>query len=191
MPAVRNSKAPRRSNMSKRFLVAWVVMFVAWMVEGFVVHGLLLSANYLTLPQLFRAQADAQGYFGWMLLAHVLVAGAYVWIYERGISPDRPWLGQGLRFGIAVAVLTAVPTYLIYYAVQPLPGALVVKQIVLDAIGIVILGVIVAWLYRRRPARRGAHRQDALMASSVASSRRTRIERECAADATSLPKRAV
>jgi hypothetical protein len=138
--------------MSKRFLVAWVVMFVAWMVEGFVVHGLLLNADYLTLPQLFRPPADAQGHFGWMVLAHVSVAGAYVWIYERGISADRPWLGQGLRFGIAVALLTALPTYIIYYAVQPLPGALVVKQVVFDAIGIVILSVIVAWLYRRRPA---------------------------------------
>ena len=138
--------------MSKRFLVAWVVMFVAWMVEGFVVHGFLLGADYLTLPQLFRPQADAQGYFGWMVVAHVLVAGAFVWIYERGISTDRPWLGQGLRFGIAVALLTAVPTYLIYYAVQPMPGSLVVKQVVLDAVGFVVLGLIVGWLYRPRAA---------------------------------------
>jgi hypothetical protein len=41
-----------------------------------------------------------------------------------------------------------VPTYLIYYAVQPLPGALVVKQIVFDAIGLLVFGIVVAWLYR-------------------------------------------
>jgi len=138
--------------MSKRFVMAWIVLLVAWMIEGFVVHGLLLSSDYLKLPQLFRAQDDAQGYFGWMLLAHVLVAGAFVWIYERGISTERPWLGQGLRFGVAVALLTVVPTYLIYYAVQPMPGALVAKQILFDAIGVVVLGVIAGWMYRPRGA---------------------------------------
>jgi hypothetical protein len=51
-----------------------------------------------------------------------------------------------------VALLTIVPTYLIYYAVQPMPGAMVVKQIVFDGIGTVLLGVIVGWLYRTRPA---------------------------------------
>jgi len=94
----------------------------------------------------------AQGYFGWMLLAHVLVAGAFVWIYERGISAERPWLGQGLRFGLAVALLTVVPTYLIYYAVQPMSGTLVAKQVLFDAIGVVVLGVIAGWMYRPRGA---------------------------------------
>jgi hypothetical protein len=138
--------------MSKRFVVAWVVLFVVWMLEGMVVHGMLLGGDYKALPQLFRPETDAQGYFGWMILAHVLVAGAFVWIYERGITPDKPWLGQGMRFGIAVALMTVVPTYLIYYAVQPLPAALVVKQIVFDAIGLLVFGVIVAWLYRPRAA---------------------------------------
>ena len=138
--------------MSKRFVIAWVVMFVAWMVEGFVVHGALLAGDYRALPQLFRAETDAQGYFGWMILAHIVLAGAYVWIYERGLAPDRPWLGQGVRFGIAVALLTVVPTYLIYYAVQPMPGAMVVRQIVFDGIGMVVLGILVGWLYRVRPA---------------------------------------
>jgi hypothetical protein len=39
-----------------------------------------------------------------------------------------------------------VPVYLIYYAVQPTPGMLVVKQIVFDSTLIVILGIIVAFL---------------------------------------------
>jgi len=136
--------------MSKRFVIAWVALFVAWMVEGFIVHGTLLGGDYLKLPQLFRPQADAQGYFGWMVLAHVVMAGAFVWIYRRGITADRPWLGQGLRFGAAVALLTVVPTYLIYYAVQPMPAALVVKQVVFEVIGVVALGALVGWLHRPR-----------------------------------------
>jgi hypothetical protein len=137
--------------MNKRFIVAWVVLFVLWMIEGMLVHGMLLGPEYQKLPQLFRSEADAQGYFGWMILAHVLVSGAFVWIYVRGIAPDKPWLGQGVRYGAAVALLTVVPTYTIYYAVQPLPGALVVRQIVFDVIGLLVFGIVVAWLYRPKP----------------------------------------
>ena len=59
----------------------------------------------------------------------------------------------GVRFGIAVALLTTVPTYLIYFVVQPMPGNVVVKQIVFDSVLMVILGMIAAWLYRDKPAR--------------------------------------
>jgi hypothetical protein len=44
----------------------------------------------------------------------------------------------------AVAVLMTIPMYLIYYAVQPWPGAVVVKQIVFDVIGVLAMGVVVA-----------------------------------------------
>jgi hypothetical protein len=71
-----------------------------------------------------------------------------VWIYARGVE-DTPWVGQGVRFGVAVALLTIVPTYMIYYVVQPMPGAMVVKQIVYDGILLVLLGLLVAYLYRR------------------------------------------
>ena len=133
--------------MSRKFLIAWAVVFIGWMAGSFVVHGTLLHDDYAGLPNLFRSEAESQHYFPLMLLAHVLLAGAFVWIYSRGVE-DRPWPSQGVRFGAAVALLTAVPMYLIYYAVQPMPRPLVVKQIVFDGILILLLGLLVAWLYR-------------------------------------------
>jgi hypothetical protein len=52
------------------------------------------------------------------------------------------------RYGIAVALLSFVPIYVIYYVVQPMPGSLVIKQIVLDGVLLLLLGAIVAYLYR-------------------------------------------
>ena len=60
--------------------------------------------------------------------------------------------GTGVRFGVAVALLTSVPTYLICF-VQPMPVGVVIKQIVFDGILLVILGTIVAWLYRNTASR--------------------------------------
>jgi hypothetical protein len=53
-----------------------------------------------------------------------------------------------VRFGVVVALLTIVPTYIIYFVVQPMPGEVVIKQILFDGVLMVILGTIVAWLYR-------------------------------------------
>jgi hypothetical protein len=133
--------------MNKKFFIAWIVLFVAWMAGSYAVHGALLHEDYAKLQTLFRPEAEAQKQFPLMVLAHVIMAGAFVWIYSRGIEA-KPWLGQGIRFGVAVALLTIVPTYLIYYVVQPMPGALVVKQIVFDSILVAILGIIAAFLYR-------------------------------------------
>jgi len=132
--------------MNKKFFLAWLVIFIAWYLGDFLVHGLLLSGDYAQVPQLMRPQAEQMHYFGVMLLAHVIMAGAFVWMYGRGIE-GKPWLEQGLRFGVAVALLAVVPVYLIYFAVEPLPGTLVTKQIVYDTILVLILGALTAALY--------------------------------------------
>jgi hypothetical protein len=134
--------------MIKKFAIAWIVLFVAWMAGSFVVHGVLLHDDYVNLSQLFRSEEEAGKYFPLMILAHVIMAGALVWIYSRGVDA-KPWPAQGLRFGVAIALLTVVPTYMIYYVVQPMPGILVAKQIVFDGLLIVLLGVIVSAVYRK------------------------------------------
>jgi len=117
------------------------------MLGSFVVHAMLLRDDYMKLPNLFRPEADGQQYFPWMILAHVIMAGAFVWFYSNG-AKTKSWLGQGLRFGLAVALLMILPIYTIYYVVQPTPGAIVIKQILFDSTLLVILGAVVAFVYR-------------------------------------------
>jgi hypothetical protein len=132
---------------NKRFLIAWAVLFVVWFVGSFVVHGVLLGSDYKQVANLFRPESEVGKYFPLMILAHVILSGAFVWIYARG-RENKPWLGQGVRFGIAIALLTIVPTYIIYYVIQPMPGATVVKQIVFDGCLIIILGVVTAFMLK-------------------------------------------
>ena len=99
------------------------------------------------LASLFRTEADSQRYFPLMIFAHVMAAGAFAWIYIRG-HEAKSWLPQGLRFGLAVALLTTIPNYIIYYAVQPMPSATVIKQIVFDSILMLILGAAAAYMNR-------------------------------------------
>jgi hypothetical protein len=134
--------------MNKQFVISVVVLFVVSMFLGFVVHGAMLAGDYAKLvPGVFRTPQDSQAHFAYMIAAHVSMAIGFTWIYRQG-RDNRAWLGQGVRFGAAVAVLTTIPTYLIYFAVQPLPSDLVAKQIVFDSIAVVILGIVTAALNR-------------------------------------------
>jgi hypothetical protein len=136
--------------MNKKFFIAWIVVFVLWLFGSYAIHGGLLSADYMQ-TNLMRAPADAQARFHWMLIAHAIIAGAFVWIYARGIE-SKPWLPQGIRFGIAAALLSIVPIHMIYYVVQPIPGMLAVKQIVFEGILVVVLGAVTAFIYKQPSA---------------------------------------
>lgn len=133
--------------MNKKFVISWVVVFVVWMAGSFAVHGAWLSDSYAMLPHMMRTETDAQALFHFMLLAHLLMAGAFVWIYQRG-TEDKPWVQQGLRFGVAVAIFAPIPTYMIYYTVQKMPGDLAVKQIIGDSLIVIIAALVAAFLNR-------------------------------------------
>ena len=138
--------------MNKKFFISWLIVFIVWMAGSFLVHGVLLGKEYASLPLMFRAEADSANYFHFMLLAHVSLSAALIWVYDRG-RENKEWLTQGLRFGVSIAFLTAIPTYMIYYAVQPMPGAMVIKQVAFDGGLLLVLGALIAFLYRDEPTR--------------------------------------
>ncbi len=138
--------------MNKRFWVCSVVMFFAAMLLSFVVHALLLSADYEALGTMYRDAEDGGRHFPWILLAHASLGFAMTWIFAKGFTHDRTTIGQGLRFGLAMALFSTIPGYLIQYAVQPLPPSLVAKQIVFGTLSMLVLGALLAWLQPRRHA---------------------------------------
>jgi hypothetical protein len=70
--------------MNKQFWISGVVVSVVAFVFGFVVHGLLLGNDYKAMQHLYRTPEEAQNYFHFMLLAHVLFGFAFTWIYRQG-----------------------------------------------------------------------------------------------------------
>jgi hypothetical protein len=134
--------------MGKKFWISGIVAGVLFYLLGFLVHGLILSGDYMKLRNLFRTEAESMSLMPIMIVANLMMGLAFAWIYRHGITAGAPWLAQGVRFGVAVALMSAVPMYLIYYVVQPWPAAVVVKQIILETICITLVAIVVAWLNR-------------------------------------------
>jgi hypothetical protein len=132
--------------MNAKFWITGVVLFVVTMAIGFLVHGTLLHPEYEALPSIMRNGPDAMAHFPYLLLAHVFFSFGVAWIYQQGVKPGVSWVTQGIRFGIALAFVTPVYMYLVYYSVEPMPGMLVAKQIIFDAIGCIIVGLVAAFI---------------------------------------------
>jgi hypothetical protein len=132
--------------MNAKALVSVAAIFALSLALGFAVRVALLAQGYDSSGS-FRFEQEASAYLPWIVLAHLFIAVGFVWLYlyARG---DEPFLAQGVRFGAGVAVLMTIPTGLMYYAAQPMPGMIIVQQIVYDTIGVIVMGVVVAWLNR-------------------------------------------
>jgi hypothetical protein len=133
--------------MTAKFWISAGVMFVLTFALSFGVHGGLLHSDYMKMLSWMRKPEDTHSLMPWMILAHAVFALGFTWVYLQG-REDKPWLAQGVRYGIAVACLAIIPTYLIYHVVTPVPLGVAFKQIVFDTIRVVLMGVVLAWLNR-------------------------------------------
>lgn len=131
--------------MKKCVISAGVMFIMAWALS-FIMHGLLLGGDYAVTPGM-RPPEEAQRIIYWLIAAQAIFGIAFAWIYYQG-REDKPWLAQGLRYGAAIAALTVIPTYLIYHVVTPVPFVLAIKQIVLDTVRVLLMGVVLAWINR-------------------------------------------
>ena len=140
------------TGMDKRFLVCGVMMSLAAMLLGALVHGLLLRADYLAHADLYRTQAEANARLGWIVLAYALLGFSMTWLFRRLYPSPEVRAREGLRFGLAVALVSFVPWHLLAYVGQPLPLGLMARQVAFDLLAMLLLGRLLVWLRPNRNA---------------------------------------
>jgi len=140
--------------MDKRFWICGTVVSFVALLLSFLVHGVLLAPDYAQLAHEYRDAHDSARHLPWVLLAHALLGFSMTWLFGHGFAQEGHMLRQGLRFGLAMALAAAVPASLLAYAVQPLPGGFIARQVVLGTVSMLMLGMLLAWLQPRRRALR-------------------------------------
>jgi len=134
-----------------KFLLRTVVIAIAMFVLGFIGHQLLLGRDYASIEPIMRNKQDMMAHMPFALLNSLLFSAAFVWIYSHGRS-SRPWMGQGLRFGIAVWAIASVPLYVTNYVIEPWPGIFVAKILAWELVAAIVLGIIAAGLAKNDSA---------------------------------------
>jgi hypothetical protein len=129
----------------KKLVLTIIVVFVVANLTGFFIHAIWMRADYMQVANLYRPEGQEKMVF--ICLAYLSFAIGSVLVYARGVE-NKPWLGQGVRFGILMWLVLAVPSFFIAYAVQPIPTILMAKQVVYEGLDKILLGIITAALYR-------------------------------------------
>jgi len=122
--------------------------FVVSQILAVAVHGFLLNADY----EPFRGsllRADASWQMLTLPLAHLLYISALVWVFGHAEFRGSV-LAQGAKLGLLGWMAGEAPLWLLWYGEQPWPGQLVIKQLVLELVSSVILGITIAAVARRR-----------------------------------------
>ena len=129
----------------KKLVPTIIVVFIVANFFGFLIHAVLLKADYMPIAGYYRPRGEEKMLF--ISLAYLAFAIGSVWVYAKGVE-NKSWLGQGIRFGIAMWLILAVPSFFIAYAVQPAPGMLMAKQVLFEGAAKILLGILTAALYR-------------------------------------------
>ena len=131
----------------KKLFTNVLIVFVAFQILNAVHHGYILKGDYDQMRNtgIYRSQEDISHHYAYMLIGQMILSFAFVVMYRMG-KETKPWLGQGLRFGILISMVSVIPNYLTYFSVEPLPVLLVSKQIILDTVMVLIVGILLAYL---------------------------------------------
>ncbi|MCD9032290.1 hypothetical protein LDO32_11195 [Luteimonas sp. Y-2-2-4F] len=138
--------------MDKRFWICGLMTTLAAMLLGALVHGWLLRADYLAHAELYRTQAEANARLGWIVLAYALIGFTMTWLFRRLYPQPEARARDGLRFGLAIALVSFLPWHLLAYVGQPLPLGLMTRQVALDLLAMLLLGLLLVWLRPNRTA---------------------------------------
>ncbi|HEY6370795.1 MAG TPA: hypothetical protein VIX37_09465 [Candidatus Sulfotelmatobacter sp.] len=133
-----------------RFLACTAAVAVAMFILAFIGHQLWLGHAYVAIEPIMRNQADMQAHIPFALISCLAFSGARVWIYSQGRNPTS-WLGQGLRFGVAVWAIADLPPYLTNYTIEPWPGIFIAKILLGELCAAMILGILTAALAKGDP----------------------------------------
>jgi hypothetical protein len=127
---------------------AAATVFAAFMLSNVfavAIHGFILAADYEPYRgTLLRSFDSGPGWQSLLLpVAHLCFISALVWIYGR-LSLEGSLTARGLKLGLIGWLVGQAPLWMIWYAEQPWPDSLVVKQLGLELLSSLAIGLTIA-----------------------------------------------
>ena len=140
---------------TKRLILAIVAVFVGVWATDFLIHGVWLQSTYKDTMSLWRPEAEMRAHMGWLMLGQFLAAATFVVIWSKGF-PATASLGGTCLYGLCMGLFSQATT-LITYAVQPFPPSLAVKWFVAGLAQGVLMGMLVFFVGKPKPAEGKPH----------------------------------
>lgn len=128
----------------KRFFLAALAVFIVLQGLGYLIHSVLLAADYQATQSLWRQ--DMQSLMWLFQLTGLIFSIAFVYVFVRGY--ENRGIGEGLRYGLVIWFLLTVPGIGGQYMVYPVPLALALKWLFFSLGEWLIAGALVSLIYK-------------------------------------------
>jgi hypothetical protein len=132
-----------------KWVGAIAAVFAVMVATSWLVHGILLRSEYLLVAIYFRPFPVIQARIWIILVGQAIFSAAFVYIYTRGLE-SKPWLWQGVRYGVLVWVLAVIPASAAEFVTMFLPHQLVLRWIGYGLLQLVLAGIAVAAIMGER-----------------------------------------
>jgi hypothetical protein len=129
-----------------RFFVAWLVVAVIWFAGAYLINAVWIIEDWYPV-EILRGWDEELKRYHFMVLPFIFWSGTSVWIYQN-FERRQPWLARGLAYGLVLSLITIVPMRMFNYASFKLPGPVLIKEGLLWTAMTVLIGAVIAWIYR-------------------------------------------
>ena len=129
--------------MSKKIWIGFIAVFLTTQViEGFV-DLMFLGPIYVSFSQIWRPIAEMKL---WMLpVTGMFFSYFFVYIFSKGY--ERKGILEGVRYGLYVALMVALPTAYGNYALMQIPYSLALQWFIFRTFEYVIAGAILSVVF--------------------------------------------
>lgn len=132
--------------MNKKVLIGWIAVFVWIMVWEMIVNMGLLASEYMATAHLWRPEAEMKIWLFWVV--YIFVAYFLSLLFSKGY--EGKGISEGVRFGLYVGLLMAIPMAYGTYGAMPIPYSLALKWFIYGMIEYVVAGVILAAVFGKQ-----------------------------------------
>lgn len=130
----------------KKFVIAVIVVFVAFQILDFIIHGIILAPAYESLKSVWRQDVMSKMWI--MYITSFILSLLFVYIFTKGY--EGRGIGEGIRYGSIVGLLMNGVSIFNQYAVYPVPFTLALQWFIYGMIEFIICGIIAAVIYKPR-----------------------------------------
>jgi len=130
---------------------AMIAGFVLQSAGMYLLHDVLLMPEYRMTASMWRPQAAMNHNMWALILANAIFVIGAVLIYIKGVE-HKSWIGQGIRFGILLALVSTVYGSLTSWATMPIPHRLAFHWILGEGIICILLGLLIAVIAQPKAA---------------------------------------
>ncbi len=132
--------------MNKKLLTGWIAVFVVLSVLEAIVNMVVLKGDYEATANLWRTEADMKIWLFYVV--YLFVAFFFTLIFSKGYEGNG--VSEGIRYGMYVGLLMAIPMAYGTYGAMPIPYSLALKWFLCGFIDYTVCGAVLGMVYGKQ-----------------------------------------